>query len=407
MDDFRDLMTAQMDDAAARFADEDFAALYGGAVVSRVRRRRTVRAASVGGGTMLTAGALALAVTQLPATRAMNPASGDPCVTITPAATPADSQTLAVQTGAETWMYVDAETGDVIVSAQFQEDGTWLVTNASGRTEVAEMDGAGTLEIRDDSIQVTLRITADNTISDAIISLPSGADDTTWGPKTVTSGDCATHTPSPTLSYVVERPSPSASPSPTVAARVEDATSPFQCGYVMDPEARDSAVINVVGWEWVEPADFTPSGVAMGDLATTLPQELGSLDIPVVHVAQAPAWAAWDGSVGVGDPANLDVSSGTGGPATATGLGFVKVLDGVVVGALSPTSQQLHAASWTEGDAIMVVLLNAEEAFLPCQGQGADMQEAQTYVVVGSMLDDPSGVQGEGPYYVWRALDQP
>ncbi len=62
MSDFRDLMMAQMDDAAADFAAEDFAAGYGRGVVGRVRRRRTVRAVGVGGVSLVAVAVGALAV---------------------------------------------------------------------------------------------------------------------------------------------------------------------------------------------------------------------------------------------------------------------------------------------------------------------------------------------------------
>lgn len=65
MSDFRDLMHAQMDDAAAGFAGEDFAGGYGRGVVGRVRRRRTVRAVGVGGVSAVAVGALAVGSTQL------------------------------------------------------------------------------------------------------------------------------------------------------------------------------------------------------------------------------------------------------------------------------------------------------------------------------------------------------
>lgn len=66
MGDFRDLMMAQMDDAAADFAAEDFAAGYGRGVVGRVRRRRTVRAVGVGGVSLVAVGALAVGANHVP-----------------------------------------------------------------------------------------------------------------------------------------------------------------------------------------------------------------------------------------------------------------------------------------------------------------------------------------------------
>lgn len=66
MSDFRDLMIAQMDDAAAAFAAEDFASGYGRGVVGRVRRRRTVRAVGVGGASVVAVGALAVGANHVP-----------------------------------------------------------------------------------------------------------------------------------------------------------------------------------------------------------------------------------------------------------------------------------------------------------------------------------------------------
>ena len=81
MSDFRDSMIRELDDAALDFAAEDFAGTYGRGVVGRVRRRRTVRAAGVGGGTMLTAGALAIGVTQVPMGGSLAPGGSSDCVT--------------------------------------------------------------------------------------------------------------------------------------------------------------------------------------------------------------------------------------------------------------------------------------------------------------------------------------
>jgi len=68
MGDFRELMSAEMDDAAADFAAEDFAGGYGRGVVGRVRRRRTVRAVGVGGVSAVAVGALAVLAASVPET---------------------------------------------------------------------------------------------------------------------------------------------------------------------------------------------------------------------------------------------------------------------------------------------------------------------------------------------------
>lgn len=75
MGDFRELMSAEMDDAAEGFAAEDFAGGYGRGVVGRVRRRRTVRAVGVGGVSAMAVGALAFGATQLPWSPLATPAA--------------------------------------------------------------------------------------------------------------------------------------------------------------------------------------------------------------------------------------------------------------------------------------------------------------------------------------------
>ncbi len=66
MSDFRELMSAEMDDAAAGFAAEDFAGGYGRGVVGRVRRRRTVRAVGAGGVSVVAVGGLAFGAMNWP-----------------------------------------------------------------------------------------------------------------------------------------------------------------------------------------------------------------------------------------------------------------------------------------------------------------------------------------------------
>ncbi len=78
MSDFRELMSAEMDDAAAGFAAEDFAGGYGRGVVGRVRRRRTVRAVGVGGVSAMAVGALAVGATQVPWSPLAAPAAASP-----------------------------------------------------------------------------------------------------------------------------------------------------------------------------------------------------------------------------------------------------------------------------------------------------------------------------------------
>ncbi|WP_291377722.1 hypothetical protein [Demequina sp.] len=390
MDDFRDLMTAQMDDATARFAEEDFAALYGSGIVGRVRRRRTVRAASVGGGTMLTAGALALAATHLPINRAVTPAGSGDCATPWPSGSSAPYALTHryadyLPNGEEgPWTVVDGFTGEPVFTVTAQDAGeTWLVAFPNGETSVVPYSGAGefTVDVPGGE-QFVLGVTVNDGVTEIKILAPAS------------SGEC----------FAPSSPSTaSADPTETASTAAEDVTSPFQCGFVMDVQGQESDVLHTTGLEWVEPADYVASQVEIWGSATDLPQDLGTLPIPLVDLVEGSRWETWGGAAGFGDPVDVDVSSG---PMRVTGFGFVKVNDGVVVGILDPATQELNVNPWYDGTTITVALLNAEEAFMPCQDQGAGMKEAETYFVAGSKLDDATGLRSEGPYYVWRLLDQ-
>ena len=108
MSDFRELMSAEMDDAAAGFAAEDFAGGYGRGVVGRVRRRRTARAVGVGGVSAVAVGALAVG--------AMNwTVEGDPAAS----GTGVSCVSLADDQGPSMWV---GDMGDSTVLASFGQD---------------------------------------------------------------------------------------------------------------------------------------------------------------------------------------------------------------------------------------------------------------------------------------------
>lgn len=266
MSDFRDLMSAGMNDATASFADDDFAATYGRAVVGRVRRRRTVRAVGAGGASAVAVGALAVGAAQL---------------TRSPLTMPAAT-----------------------------------------------------------------------------------------------------------------------SPHP--------ATSPFQCGFVMGPTIADSTAVSIKAIEWMEPADVNARQQEFWGGSTNAPQELGSQPVPTVDlIAGLAREIGRSGGAGLGDPVDMDVSSDPGGPVVATGFGFVLVRDGVVVGTLNPDTADAHIGLEYDGLSYSVALLNAASAFGACPGETLGTDDLATYVVAGSLVDDPTGALSEGPYYAWSVLDRP
>ncbi len=266
MSDFRDLMLTQMDDAAAGFAAEDFAAGYGRGVVGRVRRRRTVRAVSVGGVSAVAVGVLAVGAAQLTRSPLTMPAAASP----------------------------------------------------------------------------------------------------------------------------------------------EPATSPFQCGFVMGTTVKDSTAVSIKAIEWMEPADVNARQQEFWGGSTNAPKELGSQPVPTVDLIDGLAREIGRGSgTGLGDPVDMDVSTDPGGPLVATGFGFVLVRDGVVVGTLIPDTADAHVGYEYDGQSHFVALLNAASAFGACPGETLGTDDLATYVVAGSLVDDPTGALSEGPYYAWSVLDRP
>ena len=405
MDDFRDLMTAQMDDAEARFAEEDFAALYGSGIVGRVRRRRTVRAASMGGGTMLTAGALAIAAAHLPMNRAVTPAGGDPCITMTPFVTA--SHRLETQTDAGSWSLVDSSTGELIVSVQVQADGRWLVTHASGLTEYVGPGETGSIVIEtDDGGTVTLKISEDNTISRGRVMLPAGADEMTWGPKTVTSGDCATQSPSPTPNALTRSPSP----SPTLAARSEDVASPFQCGFEFPVPEYATEQLAIA----VEP-------VSNQEIGAEFNRRFGA-DAPTSEVeAGNGMWATITGMPGGSgaiitetsvldplDPGRTYVASRQWAERfIAEGVSVVGTLDGRVVATVVPEGSGLTPGfvsdRLAEGANLEAFVFD-RSALTACDAD-VDFDALSFYLVAGYAIADGSTVSG--PIYAWQEAPVP
>ena len=109
---------------------------YGSRVMGRVRRRRTVRVVGVGGGTVLTAGALVLGATHMPwgvlgAAPGDGTGAGVDCATPSPA-TDALDYSVIIDTDHGSLAYLDitnAYSGTVIVGGVREPDGTYTFTD--------------------------------------------------------------------------------------------------------------------------------------------------------------------------------------------------------------------------------------------------------------------------------------
>lgn len=416
--DLGNLLTGEMGEAESRFANDDFAAAYGSRVLGRVRRRRAVRAAGVGGGTMLTAGALVVGATHMPwgALGAAPGMGGSDCVTSSPSA---DVVTYTVSPpssdGRVAEMTVtDPATGGVRLRGILQSDGTWRVTDADGNpVEASPVPGGGYVVSIDGA---SLGIEWPDGGATAVSSDPSAdgsftytvpAPDGAAGPSA--SDDC--YTPSPTPSVV---PSVStevlASVDPSPAAKPEDVTSPFQCGFVMDGLGQGSSQVAIADTTWVDPATYNATLKERWAHTADLPLELGSASIPTVRVRVDPdATARWGSGFGIGEPTDAMASSEDGAPVVESGASFVMVRDGVVVGTIDAVTQakDQHVGFWHDAatNTQELTLVNASNAFTACPGQTLEPNTGTTFAVAGSYVKDESGVNSTDVEYSWTALE--
>lgn len=159
MSDFRELMSEEMDDAAAGFAAEDFASGYGRRVVGRVRRRRTARA--VGVGTVATASAGVLAYGALHWDSTPQPAA------------PGEARCLP---------WADA------VDLPFMDDNPTILSAGGGLGAAGEADSNGTFhyEVTEEQLTVSLQPPAEEMGFEIVDHQLIGPDGPTDEPFTVT-----------------------------------------------------------------------------------------------------------------------------------------------------------------------------------------------------------------------------
>ncbi|NTW42477.1 MAG: hypothetical protein HGA44_21815, partial [Cellulomonadaceae bacterium] len=348
--DLGNLLTGELGEAEARFSHEDFAADFGQRIASRVRRRRAVRAAGVGGGTMLTAGALVVGATHMPwGVLGAAPGVGvSDCVT----PSPSDGAHLVTVTvdGSDArsgeMVVTDAATGGVRLRGIQQADGTWRVTDADGNPVEATSGPGGGYVVSLDGASVGIEWP--DAGASAVSSDPSTAGSFTYtvtepdGDAPVSpSDDC--YTPSPTTSVV---PSVStevfASTDPSLAAKPEDVMgdSPFECGFEFPTASHGTDDLWIDGVEWFTPAEVEAARAHLygTDAATDLTSSSATVPRVTVHRVDKPLAEGQEASgvMGTWDPslekvANLALGGISAERVSAEGLTFVGVVGDKVV----------------------------------------------------------------------------
>ena len=268
---------------AARMSGRDFADARGAGLARKVRTRRTVRAAGVGGASAVALGALAFGAAHSPwgVFDAAPGIGGTDCVT---SSASGDAYVYEVlvrkgRTPVDTVSLVDTATGAAFLTATLQPDGTYVFTDADGKPLRSTVDGV--YELLDHRSAGSGRGMGCGASWHAEILVKSVSTvDFAGLPSAVASAlnVCHAQGGTPTPSSSVVRPST----DPSLAASTETVTSPFQCGFVFDKEASDAPHLTVSGTAWT-----TPRGQAMsaGDNGVDTPWSAVATDqsLSAVH----------------------------------------------------------------------------------------------------------------------------
>lgn len=397
---------------ATRMSGSDFADARGAGVARRVRTRRTVRAVGVGGASALAVGALAVGAAHLPRATSEVPVAGvGGCASPWPYGI--GSRYVVQERYADylpddvsgAWSLLDVTTGDTVFAVSPAEVGSsWLVTYPSGATETVPFTGAGEVRVDvPDGPSIVLTVWMVDGGTEMAVTAYS---ETPGGPLMTPHSACDTQgaTPTPTPSSSVVRPSA----DPSLAARTERVTSPFQCGFVFDQDSSDAPGLEVTGTAWVTPAASSDWGDNSGD-----PQwddSASSFGENAAHAVVHVSAGDWVGVSGGRDPGDAAVRAAYGGynDGTYTGVTFVSVRDGVVVGTfiddLASSDAVMTLSAMDDGN-IVTGLHHPESAFEACPGEQPSDVSVDVYVVASAVTmeaGNPSPVAD--PEYAWRHI---
>jgi len=435
--DLGNLLTGEMGEAESRFAYDDFAEAYGRRVAGRVRRRRAVRAAGVGGGTMLTAGALVVGATHMPwgalgAASGMGVGPSVDCVTPSPS-TGEFAYSVRVETNQGPLgevVYTDNATGKVIFRGGPQSDGTFVFTDGDGNSIPSTLDSSGAYLVGLPSGSATSGSTTwfavfpdDAASGETRLILPSGSDSAAPAPSA--SDDCYTPnpTPSPTPSRgslvtgVVDIPST----DPSLAAKPEDVVvgNPFQCGFTFPTESSKANGLWIDGTKWMDGA-AAAAAIREGFSDPSQAPSIGSLPeaVPVVtvHFAGAITDSGLAVAFGTAEP-SLDrlptdpMDSATDWVASE-GTTYVGVVDGrVVATGTVPVDESRNAPPVyldlrPYDDGSLLYLLNQGAALTSCDANPVDFAQIDLVAVAGLIVKHPDGTV-DGPTYAWTPVGKP
>lgn len=445
--DLGNLLTGELGEAEARFSHEDFAGLYGRRIAQRVRRRRTVRAAGVGGGTMLTAGALAVGASNVPwGSLGVAPGGGrTDCVTPSPTDVVVDTMVTVDNSTGELVAAVEFEVevvgGATALSVTFGPEGLPVFTDGEGNLLAALQDGEGRYVVSVDAeTSVTVEAAAVRVAeaqaqvqeqAQALVTAQAQADAASGrlaltsvdGSDDSPSDDCYTPSPTPSVSATasaIATPSEGPSPDPTLAAKPEDVIgdSPFECGFQFPTESYGTDTLSIGGAAWLTPEEAVAAvELEQGAVA------FAGLTTPTSDVASASALVMNAPRFEV-NGVNIDVQTGeprvdktdhmvltdSTDVGVSVGMTFVATKEGKVVatgtlpeGALGVDAPIVFGFGAAEGSSTDIYLMDAAEALSSCDANPVDLTNLELYAVAGSVVRYYDGTV-DPAVYAWLPL---
>jgi hypothetical protein len=430
--DLGNLLTGEMGEAESRFESDDFAEAYGRRVAGRVRRRRAVRAAGVGGGTMLTAGALVVGATHMPwgVLGAASRMGGTDCATPWPSAgAPTYSVTIDTDQGSlERLSIMYSATGAMIVGGVRQADGTYLFTDGYGASLEAVQGSAGYYTVELPPGVTSLESTTTDAYRSSSVETnylrvhpPEIAMDSTDRARRA-SGDC--YTPGPTPSAAPSLTTDMyPTPDPSLAAKPGNvpAVSPFQCGFEFPTESYGTDGLWIDDVEWFTPSEVEATRAERyGAYAESVSSPSDAIPRVTVHRVDAPLTDGQSGS-GMTDTAepNLEATptlplSDSAAWAFSEGRTFVGVIGGKVVatGTLPEGDEAANTSILTnpafDGDVPgeLMYLVDPSVALTSCDANPVDLTQVDIVAVAGVIVKHADGTV-DGPTYAWLPVGKP
>jgi hypothetical protein len=416
---------------AARMSGRAFADARGAGLARRVRTRRRVRAAGMGGASTVAVGAIALGASHLPGRDAT-----------TPGIWPAGCKPTAVANIGAIWTVPAVPRAHVIDVSEGKADGAWYlyddnlemvvlqlvpttfgieVTFADGTRELVQgsaqplepivfaAPGGGfvTVDLKDAARHVTWTAIAAGSLS------PYRALSDVEPPFAFQWTGCgfgsSSAAPDPGLAA---NPIPSVDPS--LAVSTETATSPFQCGSMLPTESYGNGELWIDGTKWMDGAAAAAT-IREGFSDPAQAPAIGSLPeaVPVVtvHFAGTITDSGLAVAFGTAEPSvdrlPTDPMDSATDSVASEGATYVGVVDGrVVATGTVPVDGSTNAppvyTNWGgfPEDGARVYLLDESAALTSCDANPVDSTRMDLFAVAGLIVRHPDGTV-VGPTYAW------